>query len=398
MSMSNIKKLSGFSVFSILIMATVWNFESAAVNPALAVIMAGFPDEPLTKITFISTIPFITSMIFSVVSGKLADRFDKKKIAVFGLALYGITGMLPGFLTDLNIILFLRLLTGIGVGLVLPIPAMIIAEYYQGKQLEKMNGYMNAVFNVANGIISICVGLLLGYGWQVSFYSFAFIFIVMLFAIVGCPKSMPMEIVAESNISHTKSTIPVYAYKMWLCMILIWMGFAWLLLSLAPFNAMRAILPMPLIGIICAIPGTLNGVAALIYPHVSKYRYGLITVALILFGLAFICMANAFSVGMLVLGCAGVGLGQGVLVPYIITSTAENVPEDVRDRSLGLVQSGIHLGSLITTFLVTFVVGHAVGEPYFFTFNVAAVATLVGAMIFLFVAITNKGKEAEKTV
>jgi MFS family permease len=386
-----VKAITGFSAFSILIIATVWNFEAAAVNPALAVIIAAFPGETLSKLTFISTIPFITSITFSVIAGRLAMKYDKKKIAVIGLVLYGVTGILPAFLTDVNLILLFRLLTGIGVGLCMPIPAMLIAEYYVGFRREKMMGYMNTVFNISNGVISVVVGLLLIYGWQSAFYSFAFMFVVMIIVIIGCPKSPPDPSILKAKAREEKVPIPGYAYKMFVCMIFVWICFSSILLSAATFNEARAIVPMTIIGIMCAIPGTLNGIAALIYPYAAKFRYVYIAVSLFIAAVGFICVAYSYGVTLYVLGYVLMGFGTGLLTPYIITSTANNVPVVAREKSLGLVQAGIHTGALIATFIVTGLigVGAAYGDPYVFTYMFYTYMLAIAGVAFVIVAIVS---------
>ena len=195
--MAKIKHLGLFSVFAVLMVATVWNFETASVVPAIALLMGVFPEEPAQKVTFISSAPYITSIIFSIVCGRLATRFDKKSIAIFGLLLYGAAGISPAFVSDINLIIALRILTGVGVGLCIPITPMIIAEYYTGKERERMNGFTTAIFNVSNALISIIVGLLLFAGWQAAFYSFIYIFVILLLVIIGMPKSPPNIAVRE---------------------------------------------------------------------------------------------------------------------------------------------------------------------------------------------------------
>jgi len=380
--MDTVKKLSAFSLFSVLIMATVWNFEAAAVNPALGSIQAAFPNEPASAITLISTIPFIGSVIFSTIAGRLANYFDKKKIAVFGLALYGISGILPAFFTNMTMILILRALTGIGVGLVLPIPAMILAEHYEGARRDKVMGYMNAVFNVSNGVVSIIVGLMLGIGWQVSFYAFIFIFVVLLLVLIACPKSPPDKTVVEAQAHKEKIKLPGYAYLMLLAMLLLWIAFSGLLLTLAMYIVATEIVPLQFIGIFAAIPGTLSAVAALVFPFVCKFRYRFIAVALLILAGGFYAASNSTTPIMLAVACALIGFGQGMLVPYVISSTVNNVPEAAKDASLGLVQAGIHAGSLIGGFAVTSVMALNEANPFGYAYMLYAVVILITAVVF----------------
>jgi len=110
--------LSRFNIFVVLLIPLVWTFEASAIGPALGSIIQAFPSATPLQAKLVMTMPFITAIIFSAVSGALARFVDRKIILIIGLLIYGITGMLPAWLNDINQILFMRLLTGVGVGLV----------------------------------------------------------------------------------------------------------------------------------------------------------------------------------------------------------------------------------------------------------------------------------------
>ena len=379
------KKLGFFSAFCVLIIASVFNFESAAINPALATIGAAFPGEPQWKLTFISTIPFITSIIFSTLCGKFVEKVNKKWLVVFALALYGIVGMMPGFVNDLNTILVLRLITGIGVGLCMPIPAMIIAEHYAGEDLKKMNGRMNAVFNVANGLISICVGAVAATNYRNAFYAFAFMLVVMVLVIIGCPDSKPTakaQNTEKVNQPQEKVALPAKAVINFVYMFLVWIAFSCVLLSLANLNMARGMVPMTAIGIFCALPGVFNAIAALAYPKMEKLR-GFAGLALIILALGLFLLGTAHGTASFVIACALIGFGHGLLVPYLTTNTAMNVPAAARDKSLSLVQTGIHTGALIATFVINALLANSpMADAYQFAYTLLAVLSLAGGIIF----------------
>lgn len=372
--------LSAYAAFSVQIIAMAWNFEGAAINPALATLQEAFPQEPLYKVLFVSTAPFITSTIFSGLCGWLAGWFDKKHIALVGLLIYGISGMAPAWLHSLDAILAARIVTGIGVGLVLPISAMLIAEHYAGRDKDRMNGLMVAVFNIANILVSIAVGLLIGFGWQVAFLAFGFIFLLLINTAIGCPSSPPAPApVRQARPGETAARLPLIAVAMFALMALLWLAFAYLLLSLATFNAARGIVPMTAIGAVIAVPGAANAVAALLFPVLGgKVRY-LPPVALIILAAGFALAAQSHTPGTLLTACVMVGLGQGILVPFVLSVTGSIPGVVARERSLGLVQSAVHLGALSATFVFPVVLAGATGDPYSFAYNAAAVTSLVAA-------------------
>ena len=79
-------------------------------------------------------IPFVAVLFFSAIAGKLSEYFDKKNILMLGLLIYGATGIMPAFATSIDQKMILRLIAGIGVGLVLPMTNAIIADHYLGNE------------------------------------------------------------------------------------------------------------------------------------------------------------------------------------------------------------------------------------------------------------------------
>ncbi len=254
--MSN-TKLSTFGNFSILMIAFVWFFEASAVSPALGSIAQEFPGIPLLKIQLISVVPFITSVIFSVISGVLAKHFDKKKIILVGLLIYGITGMLPYWASSIDQIIILRLITGIGVGLILPLPNIIISEHYDGETRKRMLGLASSVSNVANVINSVLIGLLLLIGWRYCFLAFALVLVIAIISAYGLPKSPPQKQTqntqAGSDSSMTKIPLAVYIFAA--LMALDWIAIQLNILNMAVLVLTEKLAAPWMIGIAICLPG-----------------------------------------------------------------------------------------------------------------------------------------------
>ncbi len=394
------KKLGFFSVFCILIIAVVFNFESAAINPVLANISADFPDEPLVKANFIAAAPLVTSIIFSIVCGKLVGKWSKKTVVIIGLLIYGVVGIMPGFAQGINTIIILRLLTGIGVGLCLPIPAMMLADHFQGEDLKKMNGRMNFVFNIANCLVSIVVGAIAIMNWRYAFYAFAVMLVIMVLVIIGIPKDKAGKELHADKVnqqSGEKAKIGKFAVLMFIGHILIWMAFTSIILGTSYLNMERSLVPMATIGIVIALPGLFDAFAALLYPKLEKIRFyvpmalALMAVGLLLFGTA--SNGATFAIGA-ILG----GFGHGLLLPLIVTQTAVRTPEAARDKALGLVQAGIHLGAVVATLIISEIVDVAPvedGWAFVYILEVIIIAIFAVALLFKTMAGGKKGKTAE---
>src|SRR5690625_2231620 len=130
-------------------MATV--MAGAAISPALGVIAKNFPDANPTLIKLILTIPSLMIIPFSFVSSYLTTKITKRSIVLIGLIIYMVGGVGPQFVSTIEAIIALRLLLGIGVGLLMPLADSLINDHFEGKERTKMMGY-NSAFSNFGGI------------------------------------------------------------------------------------------------------------------------------------------------------------------------------------------------------------------------------------------------------
>ena len=87
-----------------------------AVAPALAAIKQAFPDITETEAKLVLTLPTLM-MPIGLFAAKLTERFDKKKILLTGMALFLVFGVGGGFVSDFKLLLAMRVLFGVGIGI-----------------------------------------------------------------------------------------------------------------------------------------------------------------------------------------------------------------------------------------------------------------------------------------
>jgi predicted MFS family arabinose efflux permease len=127
----------------------------------------------------------ISTAIFALVIGHFIDRVNRKNLLVPCLVIYGLTGLVSYFSSDLQSLLLLRFIQGIGVAGMTSLPMMIIADVYKShKSLYAMNKVSMAL---AIGSVSapLIGGGLANLGWNYPFLFYAlslpFAFVVMAF-------------------------------------------------------------------------------------------------------------------------------------------------------------------------------------------------------------------------
>lgn len=95
--MNNTKNVSNLLTVAILSISMITVMASAAVSPALANISKAFPQESITMIKTVLTLPSLFIIPFSLLSGYLVQRFGNKRVLIVGIVIYIIGGVAPAF-------------------------------------------------------------------------------------------------------------------------------------------------------------------------------------------------------------------------------------------------------------------------------------------------------------
>ncbi|WP_440954844.1 MFS transporter [Methanosarcina sp. Mfa9] len=148
----------------------------------------------------VSAITFSTAL-FSLVLGPFTDRIPRKKILIFCLVLYGFTGLAAYFATDLETLLILRFLQGIGVAGMMLLSMLLIGDLYSGPERVHATsrvGMTNAIGSVFSPLIG---GLLASHSWNLPFLFYTLTLPLALFAAVCLPETNPT--VSEYRVRKT---------------------------------------------------------------------------------------------------------------------------------------------------------------------------------------------------
>ncbi|MBV7275653.1 MFS transporter [Clostridium sp. PL3] len=382
------KNISTMNLVAILAVPLIWFFEAAALGPALAVILEAFPGTSKLISQLVMTAPFLTTTLFSLVAGRLAKTYNKRNIIIFGLLIYGVTGMAPAFATSINTILILRVLTGIGAGLCLPLPSAIISEHFTGEKREKLTGMTTSVANIANLSISAIVGFLLAFGWQWSFYSFAVIFVVLIIAIFFLPSSPPIketEQVAKENVevSPKSKSVPPVVYALGLFMLFGWVFTGFTTLNIA-FRFVELKYSTGMIGIGLVFPGLGAMFAGFVFSQLSRsLKSFYVPVAIFITAAGYFGMSTIESFIPLLGAILLVGFGTGSIVSFILNMTALKTSLEQRDASYGIVNSCMHLGLLVMPFIQLAVGMVFNNNSLIFLYHVSSIFLVIAGVIFI---------------
>ncbi len=117
------------------------------------------------------TIYMLASTIAIILSGKLSDMYGRKRILVLGIALFVAASILCGFAGDMLQLTFFRGLQGMGGGILMTIPFIVVAEIFPPRQRGKYAGILSSVFGLANVLGPVLGGFITGFvGWRWVFF------------------------------------------------------------------------------------------------------------------------------------------------------------------------------------------------------------------------------------
>ena len=123
----------------------------------------------------------ISTAIFTLIIGQFIDCINRKKILVTGLVIYGCTGLVSFFVSDVNSLLVMRFIQGIGVAAITSLAMLIIGDVYTGIDCVGAMSKISISFALGSVFAPIIGGGLATFGWN---YAFLFYALSLPFALV----------------------------------------------------------------------------------------------------------------------------------------------------------------------------------------------------------------------
>lgn len=322
-----------------------------AVSSNLTNIMAAFPDvNPNTVVSSMISASCFAIIIMSLVTGKLMDFVSKKVLMIVGILLWLIGGVVPFFLSSLTAMMVMRLVFGVGCGMVMSTCPAILAEHIEDPvERGKATGTMTAFQMLGCVFFSIVAGNLAKLGWKVPFLVHLMAIVSLIFCLTCIPNTKPVRAAAEKV-----KFKPTGMMWVWAISFLIFM-----LAGQEYSNACSTLIAEAGLGDAAAAGYSLALFAAggvvcgFIFGALAKaFKRFTLTVGCFVLAISYLVMTFASSLAMALIGAFICGIAFSICMPCIITGAGNSVDGASSGMAISIATCGQNLGQTLCSYVV----------------------------------------------
>ncbi|MHA1452672.1 MAG: MFS transporter, partial [Promethearchaeota archaeon] len=179
--------------------------------PNYNLIMLEF-SKSASEVGLISTLFMITAAICTVIFGILNDRINRKWLLFGGSIYYSITSILVGYAPSYELLMLFKILTGVGIGVVLPVSYSIITDMFKASARSRVFSIFGVALTLGGAIGTIIASNMGEAGsWRNPFIIIGIVNLIVAVSVIflNNPKRGAKEEILENSIEEGIE----YSYK-----------------------------------------------------------------------------------------------------------------------------------------------------------------------------------------
>ncbi|MBO0125862.1 MFS transporter [Agrobacterium sp. OT33] len=336
---------------TLLFVATLTIMAGTTVAPSLPAIEQSFLSTPHVGLLsrMVLTLPSVFVALCAPVAGMLADRFGRKRLLLGSILLYSLSGMSGLFADSLAGLLVGRAFLGLAIGGIMTIGTALVGDYFESPARERYLGLQQAFTQLGGVLFVVAGGLLADIHWRAPFAVYAVALLIL-------PAALLFLREPERGDGRAQDGGPAGAVN--------WPVVAVLALTVFLVNALFYTIPSQLpfflreLGVFSGsiagyAIGIFNLAGALTALNFARLRRHMgvaiiLAVGLMLMATGFALLAMAKGLASMLSAVAVTGLGLGVVMPAIMSTTIMLAPLRLRGRIAGIVTASMFLGHFIS--------------------------------------------------
>ena len=335
-----------------LSLVLITSFSISSALPAMFDYYQGYPKE---QIELLVSLPSFGIMIMLVLNGFLERLFPERLQISLGLLILSIGGTAPFWYQEYNFVFAMRILFGLGVGMINAKAISIISERYHGKTRIQMLGLRGSAEVVGASILTLVVGQLLSLGWTVTFLAYSAGFLVLILYLLFVPYGKEKKETKKKEAETTRLTgqmkgliflLAVEAAVVVCTNTAITIRIPSLMVERGLGDAQLSSLVLSIMQLI----GILAGVSFSFF--ISLFKERLLLWSGITFGLGQIVIALSPSLGVMVVGSVVAGFSYSVALTTVFQLLSERIPAKLLNQATSFAVLGCSFGAFTTPFIL----------------------------------------------
>lgn len=193
----NKKKISlAFGILSMNLLL----MSGSVVGAAIAAISKSFPNEAISKVQMLSSIPQLGQLAATLLFSWLTYKITKKNIGLLSVAIVAVSGLLPIFYnSSLNVILACMIGLGFGLGFISNVGPVLLQEHFEGEERASVMGWAVGFNNIGMMAFTAIGGVLGSSDWRNLFWIYGAAVIVFIAVFFLVPQDEKIAKVDGNN-------------------------------------------------------------------------------------------------------------------------------------------------------------------------------------------------------
>lgn len=350
-----------------------------------------------TQAGLIITAYTLPGVLLTPFIGFLSDHFGRRPVVLPLLFLFGLTGAAIGFAPPFEVVLLLRLLQGVGASGLMVLAITLIGDFYDDEQRHAVIGVNGSAIGIGAATYPLIGGALASIGWNVPFAFFGVslvVGIVALFSLTEPSIDSPPPFRTYADRLTAAALMP-QALGLWVAAFFtFFLFYGGVLTTVSLLFSDVYGLAAGEIGVLFSMVSIANATMASQYGRVSQLLPAkkLVALGFVGFGVSLLgvwAAGTPIAIGAMLL-CFG--LGFGVVMPSLDTTTAGLVSGQLRASMLGVLTSMLWLGQTVGPVVFTSVAQNAFDDAvagYRFLLVFWGASAVVGGLsVFAYLTLT----------
>ncbi|ODT44780.1 MAG: MFS transporter [Methylobacterium sp. SCN 67-24] len=343
---------------ALLMAASLTTMANATIAPALPGLERLFADDPnaalLTRL--LVPAPSLSVAILAPFAGVAVDRIGRRRLLLFGVVLFVLSGSAGLALPDLPTIFASRLVLGIAVALIMTAQTALIGDYFTGDDRNALTGLQISARNFGGLVFILTAGWVATLSPRLPFaiYGLAAAFLpLMWLVIVEPPRPSQAADARQASESDEQG-----GWRLLLALLVLLQGATNMVFFVMPtqlsfFLDAQGYDSTMMTGSALGVLMLSGGGLALLYARIQRAIgcAGIFALGYGAMGLGFLVLTVAWSMPPIFVAVAAIGAGYALVSPSFVALALELAPARKRGLAGGILTASIFIGQFCSPFL-----------------------------------------------